>query len=81
MSITYLEHLDKSNTQVQVCFVSTNQAQTEEDADRDNRAEVYAARHRHLLPRVEYGGETRKELGHDGSEDEMPCRQEDSCDC
>ena len=47
---TYLEHLNKSNTQVQICFVTANQAQTEEDADGNDCAKVHAARHGHLFP-------------------------------
>ena len=73
----YLEHLDESHTQVQVCLVTADQTHTEEDADGDNGSQVYAPGHGHLLSRVEDGGEAREELRHDGRKDQMPCCEED----
>ena len=47
---TYLEHLDKGNTQVEICLVTADQAHAEEDADGDNGSQVYTSSHGHLLP-------------------------------
>lgn len=78
---TYLEHLDKGDTQVQVCLVTADQAHAEEDADGDDGSQVYASGHGHLFPRVEDGGEAGEDLGHDGRKDQMPCCQEDGKVC
>lgn len=74
---THLEHLDESDTKVQVCLVTADQAQTEKEADWHNGAQVDFAGHGHLLSRVKDGGEAREDLGHDGREDQMPCCKED----
>jgi hypothetical protein len=74
---TYLEHLDESHTEVEVRLVTADQAGAEEEADGHNSAEVYAARHGDLFPRVEDGGEAGEELGHEGGKDQMPCCEED----
>ena len=74
---TYLEHLDKGDTEVEIGLVTADQTHAEEDADRDNRSQINTARHGHLLSRVEDGGEAGEDLGHDGGEDQMPCCEED----
>jgi hypothetical protein len=73
--ISYLEHLDESNRQIEVGVVAKHQAHAKEDANGDNGAEVDSSRHWHLLSRVEFGGESSHELGHGGSKDQMPCCQ------
>ena len=77
----YLEHLDKGDTEVEVGLVTADQAQTEEETDGDNGAEVDASVHGHLLARVEDGGEAGQDLRHDGRKDEVPCCQEDGEVC
>ena len=74
---THLEHLDEGDTEVQVCLVTADQTQTEEETNGHNGAQVDFAGHGHFLSRVEDGGEAGEDLGHDGREDQMPCREED----
>jgi len=42
---THLQHLNEGNTQVEVCLISANQAQAEEETDWENSAEVDLAGH------------------------------------
>jgi hypothetical protein len=74
---THLEHLNEGDTEVQVCLVTADQTQTEEETYGHNGAQVDFAGHGHLLSRVEDGGEPGEDLGHDGREDQMPCCEED----
>jgi hypothetical protein len=74
---THLEHLNEGDTEVQVCLVTADQTQTEEETYGHNGAQVDFAGHGHLLSRVEDGGEAGEDLGHDGREDQMPCCEED----
>nr|POE98597.1 hypothetical protein CFP56_77529 [Quercus suber] len=76
----YLEHLDKGDGKIEVSEVTADEGQGEHDADGNDGAKVDAARHGHVLARVEHGGEARHELGHDGGEQQMPCGEEDGCD-
>lgn len=46
---TYLEHLDKGDTEVEVCLVTADQAHTEEDTNGDDGSQVHAPGHGHLL--------------------------------
>jgi hypothetical protein len=78
---TYLEHLNKSHTQVQVGLVTADQTHAEEDANRDNGSQIDTAVHGHLLSRVKDGGEASEDLGHDSREDQMPCCEEDGKVC
>ena len=73
--------MDKSNAEVQIGLVTANEAGAEEETDGDNGAEVDTARHGHLLPRVENGGEAGEELGHDGGKDQVPCCEENGKLC
>jgi hypothetical protein len=66
---------------MQICLVTANQAQAEEQTDWDDSSEVYAARHGHLLSRVEYGGKAGETLGHNGGKDQMPCCEGDGKVC
>ena len=72
----HLEHLDEGDTEVQVCLVTADQTQTEEETNWHDRTEVHLASHGHLLSRVEDGGEAGEDLGHDGRKYQMPCCQE-----
>lgn len=72
---THLEHLNESHTQIQVCHITANQAQTEEQANRDDSAEVYAAGHFDGLSTIEKGGCASQQLGHEGCERQVPCRE------
>lgn len=75
----YLEHLDEGYAKIDVRNVAANQAQAEKDANGDNGPQVDAAGHGHVFPRVEDPGEPGEALGHDGREEEMPCREEGGC--
>lgn len=60
-----LEHLDKSNGQVEVGQVATDQAQTEEQANGHNSTQVNTASHLNGLSAIEKSGESSHELGAD----------------
>jgi hypothetical protein len=77
---THLQHLNESDAQVQVGHVSTDQTQTEKDANGDNGAEVHPASHLHRLSAIQQGGRASEDLGHDGREEQMPGGQEDRCE-
>lgn len=72
-----LEHLDKGNAQVEVGHVTANQAQTEHYTDRDDSAEVDTAGHLDLLAAIEDSSGASEDLGHDSSERQMPCCEDD----
>lgn len=72
-----LEHLNESNGQVQVCQVAANQAQTEEETDRNNSSEIYAAGHLDILTTIKEGGKASHALGHDSGEDLMVRGEDD----
>ena len=73
---TYLEHLNKSNAEIQIRLVSADQAQTEKEANGNNRAQVYSSRHFDRLPPVQQSGCSSHNLRHQGCECQMPCRQD-----
>ena len=68
---THLEHLNEGDTEVQICQVAADQAEREEEADRDNSAQVDAASHLNSLATVEERGVPGEDLGHDCSKGEM----------
>lgn len=72
-----LEHLDEGNAEVEVGHVTANQAQTEHYTDRDDSAEVDTAGHLDLLTAVEDSSGASEDLGHDGSEGQVPCGEDD----
>lgn len=63
-----LEHLDKSNREVQICQISTDQTQAEEDTDGHNGTDVNASCHLDGLAAVK----VRSPSGHNLSDD---CRE------
>jgi len=67
-----LEHLDERNTQVQVCQVSADQAQTEEYSNGHDSSEVYSSSHLNRFPTIQKSCGPSHDLGHDGCEDQMP---------
>ncbi len=69
---THLEHLDERDTQVQVCQVSADQAQTEEQSNWHDSSEVYFAGHLHRFPSIEECGCASHNLCHDGCKHQMP---------
>lgn len=72
-----LEHLDEGNAEVEVGHVTANQAQTEHYTDGDNSAEVDTASHLDLLTAIEDSSGASEDLGHDGSEGQVPCCEDD----
>lgn len=54
--VTYLEHLNEGNAEIEVRLVSTDQAQTEEEANWHYGTEVDTASHLNLLPSIEEVG-------------------------
>ena len=75
--VTYLQHLDKGHTQVQVCLVTADQTQAEEDTDGDDGTEVDPAGHLNSLASIEKGGIAGKQLRRDGCEGQMVGGQND----
>lgn len=74
---TYLEHLDESDTQVQVGHISANQTQTEEETDGNNGAQVDTAGHLHRLTTIEQSSGAGQNLGHQSRECQVPCCEDD----
>lgn len=79
--LTYLDHLDEGNREVEVGQVSANEREGEEDTNWDNCAEVDSAVHGHLLSRVQVAGAASQNLGHEGCKTKMPCGQENGEAC
>lgn len=75
-----LEHLDKGHGEVQVDDVGADQGARVEDADGQDGAHVDAAVEAEGVSRVEERRGAGEELGREGGEEEVPCREEDSCD-
>lgn len=73
---THLEHLNEGNTQIQVSHIAADQAQTEEETDGDDSAQVDTAGHLHGFPAIEKGGGPGEELGHERREGQVPGGQD-----
>ena len=73
----YLEHLNESNTEVEVREVTADQTQAEEDTDGDDGTEVDPAGHLNSLASIEKGGIAGKQLRRDGCEGQMVGGQND----
>ena len=74
---TDLEHLDESDTEIEVREVAADQAQTEEETDWDDSAEVDPTGHLDGFPAIKEGGVARKDLGHDGRKGQMVGGEDD----
>lgn len=75
---THLQHLDKGNTQVQVCHITADQTQGEEKANRYNSAQVDPSSHLHSLAAIEQSCCAGENLSHESRECQVPCCQDDS---
>ena len=73
----YLEHLNESNTEVEVREVTADQTQAEEDTDGDDGTEVDPAGHLNSFASIEKGGIAGKQLRRDGCEGQMVGGQND----
>ena len=73
----YLEHLNESNTEVEVREVTADQTQAEEDTDGDDGTEVDPAGHLNSLASIKKGGIAGKQLRRDGCEGQMVGGQND----
>lgn len=72
MKATHLQHLNKRNTEIQVCFISADQAQAEEETDGKNGSEVDTTGHLDGFATIEKSGGSCEDLGHDCRKDHMP---------
>lgn len=72
-----LEHLNESDTEIQVGNVSADQTQAEEEANGYNRTEVNAASHLDGLAAIKQVGGAGEDLSHEGCECQVPCCEED----
>lgn len=68
---SYLDHLDESNTEVEVGQVTADQAQAEEDTNRDDSTEVDATGHLDRLATVKEGSVAGHQLCRNGCEGQM----------
>lgn len=75
---THLQHLDKRNTQVQVCHVTTDQTQGEEKTNRYDSAQVDPSSHLHSLAAIKQICCAGENLSHESRERQVPCCQDDS---
>jgi hypothetical protein len=78
---TDLEHLNESNTEIQICEVAADQTQAVEEANRDNGAEINPASHLDGLPAIKESGVSSEDLGHDCREDQVVGGQDDRVFC
>lgn len=69
----YLEHLNESNTQVEIRNVTADQTQTEEETDGDDGTQIDTASHLDGLAAIEQGGGAGENLGHEGCKCQVPC--------
>lgn len=76
-TFSYLQHLNKRHTQIQIGDISTDQTEAEEQTNWKDGSSVGFAVHRHLVSGIENGGEFGQTLGHDRGEEHVPCRQEE----
>lgn len=76
--MTYLQHLDESNREVEVCLVSTDQTEGEEETNRQNGPEVDLASHFYSFSSVNECRRSAEDLGHYGCESHVPCCK-DNC--
>lgn len=74
---SYLQHLNKRHTQIQIGDISTDQTETEEQTNGKDGSSVGFAVHRHLVSGIENGRKLGQTLGHDRGEEHVPCRQEE----
>lgn len=77
LDFSYLQHLNKRHTQIQIGDISTDQTEAEEQTNGKDGSSVGFAVHRHLVSGIENGGEFGQTLGHDCGEEHVPCRQEE----
>lgn len=76
-SFSYLQHLNKRHTQIQIGDISTDQTEAEEQTNGKDGSSVGFAVHRHLVSGIENGRKLGQTLGHDRGEEHVPCRQEE----
>lgn len=76
-TVPYLQHLDESDTQVEISHVTADQAQTEHETDGNDSAEVDTASHLDSLAAVQEVGGAGQDLGHNGREAQVPCCEDD----
>ena len=75
-----LEHLDEGNREIEVCHVSANKTQTEEDTNGHDGSQVDAASHLDILTAVQDIGGASENLGHEGSKGQVPCCENNCCE-
>ena len=75
-SVGGLQHLDEGHTEVQVGQVTTDQTQTEHDTNGNDGPAVGGRGHRDLVAGVQDCGAASQNLGHRGSENHVPCCEE-----
>ena len=73
---TYLKHLNERNAQIQVCQISADQTQAEEQSNGHNCSQVHLSSHRDFLSAIKKGCCAGQDLCHHGCKDKMPCCQE-----
>ena len=73
----YLEHLNESNTEVEVREVTADQTQAEEDTDGDDGTEVDPAGHLDGLSSIEPSGISGEQLRRDSREGQVISGQDD----
>lgn len=72
----HLEHLNKCNTEIQICHITADQTQTEEETNGHNRAEVNTASHLDSLSAIKKGCSASENLGHESRKSQVPCRED-----
>ena len=75
--MTDLEHLNESDTEVEVGHVTTDQRQAEEEANRHNGTQVDSTGHLDILSSIKEGGGSSQDLGHESAKSQMPGGQDD----
>lgn len=74
---THLKHLNERHGEVQVSQITADEREREHQANWHDSSEVDSAIHGDLLAAIQRVCRAGEDLGHEGRESQMPCRQDD----
>lgn len=77
--LDYLQHLDESYTEVEVCLITADETAAVEDPDRNNGAHIGVEVHINILTVVQEACTSRQYLCDDSGENQMPACQDSRC--
>lgn len=77
---SYLQHLNESNTQVEISLIAADQAQTEEKAYGKDCSQIDFSSHLNSLAAVQQRCCSGQDLGHEAGKSHMPRGKNNRCD-